>query len=409
MQGSHDATMPRSPTVLAAALLLLATPLAGCIGSEGTPDPDTLSTDSTSPSEVPAPQAALSFDAEATETVRWANGSFASHEILVGENGPSEKAERKDEHKVDVTEMLPKGVPVHLKATISYDGTSRAHLETFLYTGGEPIYRFDTEKADGEQRMKVTMARTEDGPVKVVADADKPSLDSETPYTLQIKVKPLVDHVPSDAPIAVDVPAAAERLTVRPADANASATARVWGPEDTHLARNTGGNGTAVELPVAGEGEHVLMVDEPSYVRLLDAEGQPVAPPSPIRPLAWAFEFGDKRALDPAAQGPQTFGFELKRTPVSVGFALKEAEPAGVPARNASIELVGPDGTGLATHVSCSMECQLHKASPKADFHWAQLVPLDEANPKPGSYELVVDADPHARMKIAPAWLTFER
>lgn len=411
MLGIRPPVAPRSTTTLLVVLILSAAPLTGCIGQDTSPVSSSTLTGSDGEETTPdTPAETLSFEPDTTWTVRWENGSFSPHEITAGENGPPvADAQRMDEHWFDVSEMIPGDAPVRLTATLTHDEDPLADLNTFIATWGNPIYRFESQDDPGRYQVDTTIAQTLDEPIEVVANANEPNLGAETPYQLRIEVQPLRDHVPADAPTAVAVPASAEHLEVQPLDEDTRTGARIWSPEDVQLAHKTTEDNATLTLLVDGDGHHVVMTTTPSVIRLLDADGQPVAAKAPLTPLGWAFETGEARTIDPATPGAQTVGFELDRAPVSVGFAITAGEPTGVAPRNTSIEITGPDGTVLDTNARCPATCQVFTAPPITEFAWFQVASVDDAAPAPGAYEMAVDADPNVQMKIAPAWLTFER
>lgn len=400
-------------------IVLLAAPLAGCLGGQeetsleptggagATPQgPDGQTPDRGVPSEVAGTVA--TFDAEPVQTTTWFNGTFAPHEVAVGQQAP--EVANADEREHEVTGLIPEGVPVVLEARITYEADEVAAMDVFVRA--PQIYTFEEETAPGEERVRVVVGTVGDGPVAVVADADRPHAATETAYTLQVEVVTDPDALPRATPVAIDVPAQADVIELRPLG-QAPMTSAAWGSQDTWIGRNETAPGQAVTYPVQGAGEHVILSNTTSLVRLLDPGGDPVPADGVLRPLAIAFETGEARQLPPQP-GSYTFEIERETAPLAAGLWITSAEGGqlpGVVTDGATFEIRSPSGPVATTEVDCEVGCLAlgWLASGQGSFFWFTGSPYAAENLTAGSYEIVASYDAAIDMEVAPVWAAYER
>lgn len=398
------------------ALLLVAPLLAGCIGSDPRTDGTAPATGSTEANATRPQQgggtgasgqgSVVAFEGTPFTAVRWANGSFQTHQVVVGEmEGPA--GSDVDLDAVDVTDLVPRGVPVRLEVNLTYESDGFAEVDVFLR--GSDLYGFEAGGEPGRRWMNATAVRLGDDSVEVVANAERPSAGAETRYSLRIEVGLApVDRIPEAAPVAVDVPSQA-RLEVVPTDPDASIAVKAWDPEDTYLGRWVAEDGANLTLPLDAGGEHVLFANASVHLVLRAPDGTPVADPSPPRLLDRDFQPRDAHALPPG--GPsETFGFEVSRVPLSVLLFVQSGDRGSRPAlapTELAIEVRSPEGTVDTTGTTCGPGCLAFTAT--GGLFWVAFSSPGNPNLTAGEYTVTVEYEGSAGMEAQPATLSYVR
>ncbi len=348
------------------------------------------------------------FDAEPAQTTTWFNGTFAPHEVVVGQQAP--EVANADEREHEITELIPEGVPVILDATITYEADDVATMDVFVRA--PQIYTFEQEAGSGQQRVRAVVGTVGDGPVAVVADADRPNAATETAYTLKVNMTVDPDVLPRATPVAIDVPAGAAAVELRPLG-QAPMTSAAWGTQDARIGRNETAPGRPAVYLVQGSGEHVILSNTTSLVRLLDPDGSPVPADGVLRPLAIAFETGEARQLPPQP-GSYTFEIERESEPLAAGLWITSAEGGqlpGVVTDGATFEIRSSSGPVATAEVDCEIECLAFGwlAGGQGSFFWFTGSPYAAENLTAGTYEVVASYDTAIAMEVAPVWAAYER
>lgn len=384
-------------TLLAGALLL-AVPLAGCVGTDwGEAGP-------TSAAEAPG-VGTLAFDQPTVDRTLWANGTFTAQQTTTGLVG----ATNEDLRLVSLGE-LPAEVPVRIVAELSYSEPTASpvganDLDTFVASGDlyerDPVYREEIQDEPGRERNVATFADFPDEPVQFAVLAQGLQEGQERDYTLRIDLESVPGVVPARVPVAVEASADADRIEITSTASDVPVTAAAWDPDDTFLGRHAPNEGPT-EIPVEGAGEHVILTADPAHLRVHDADGDPVTPEPAIRALNTTLVDGDRHALPPEG-GPETWGFETDRVPLTpTARILPGEDPASVMFVNGiTIEVRTEAGPIFQQNTNCP-----------ACIFTGDIVtggPIGHANVQGTSFEITAEYNASTNAEVVPGWLTYKR
>lgn len=309
-------------------LLVVMPVLAGCVGSSpsdaapaNASDPDTAASGGggTPPSRSAAATLTFGSGANVSE-VRWENGTYQPQETcnLTG------CATGDYERTVDLTELVPAGVPVVVTMNLSYDsgGVLGSTMIGWIQGSDVTFYSYDWDSPDpGEIRVRVLVHRPSSGTLSAVLQAYWPQSDTEpsVDYTLRLASRADAGVVPPTVPVS----AALEPGQTLTADAagDGPVAVRVYDPQDRYATR------------IAGDGQATWTVpdDAPSGRYVL-------VPPSGSAPVGLSVSGGNApamTALDATVEAsePRTYNgtgeiswsFDVEGHPLRVGVYLQDA------------------------------------------------------------------------------------
>lgn len=403
--------LTRNDAWLTVALALML-PAAGCIGTTGSDatlgDGDEISStiepnDRDRPETVDADGSVASFEVAPFSETKWANGSLKSAEVVVGENAPPfQGLERADEDRVEITDLVPAGIPTNVRATITYASDATAELNT--YVAAPQYYGYDVEAGEGTFTADTVVTHFGEEPIEVGANGNQPDAAPETRYTLRIEVEVAdASLVPATVPLAVDLPERADRIEVVPADPETGLRANLWGPEDALAAHGAAEDGSVL-LPVETAGEHVVLPNDTAYLQVLDEDGQALEEPPSMRALGSEWTWGEPYELAP--EGPDGTEIEVKKVPLAFGIQVLSEGDGPVPAylsEGAAVELVSPGGTVAETTVTCAPTCTFD------GLFWWTTGPFASPDAETGTYDLAASYDHAANIQVRSGQLHYAR
>lgn len=349
--------MPPARSLLLAGLLLAA-PLAGCLGAGGedaasaSADEDSLDAE-TGPQD---PEAAdgeanrtpLAFDGSQTRTTVWFNDTFAPQENCYAGGCATGSAA----HEIPIEGELPESLPARVTATLSHDDEAPVlpdPIELGLFAQDASIYTAEWTSEDGVDEIAFTTL-VDGGSVTLQVFYEWLSgAEPETSYALEVQVEAGPQFVPPGAVAAVEL-APGDAVSAS-AVGEGPAALELRGPEDVPVDRASSEDGAAtVSVPEEGSaGEHVLVVPDTSSAVQLET----AAEASSARPLPLAAE-----ALPPREATPgQTLSFEedVQPAPVAVAAYTVPTDDVGVSATEGSVTVEAPDGTVIDGGLGCNL------------------------------------------------------
>lgn len=392
--------------------LALMLPAAGCIGTTGSDAApadgnETGATieasDRERPETVDAYGGLASFEVAPFSETEWANGSLNSAEVVVGENAPPfQGLERADENRVEITDLVPAGIPTNVRATITYEADATAELNT--YVAAPQYYGYDVETGEGTFTADTVVTHFGDEPIEVGANGNQPDAAPQTSYTLRIEVGVTdASLVPATVPLALDLPERADRVEVVPADPETGLRANLWGPEDALVAHGAAEDGSVL-LPVETAGEHVVLPNDTAYLQVLDEDGQALEEPPSMRALGSEWTWSEPYELAP--EGPDGTEIDVKRVPLAFGIQVLSDGDGPVPAylsEGGAVELASPRGTVAETTVTCAPTCTFD------GLFWWTTGPFASPDAEIGTYELTASYDHAANIQTRAGQLHYAR
>lgn len=328
----------------------------------------------------------LSFaSGETVDETRWENGTFHVREhsfpkgVATGIVGEYDA----DRRVIDVTDMVPTGVPVIFQAEIHAE-LGRGDVDLWLTAPEGEVWASDYDTPyGGYSRIRSVIVHETGGSLELNVRYDEIDDSESFDYTLEITSRADPSVVPPGVPVAVELPAG-DTLELTPVEGFALSDgpdgleAMLWGPDDTYLGRLTEAEDRTT-FTVAGEvagGEHVVMAvhDSPAFrVQISNGTGTD----APLRPLTQSFYLGPGVETDDSSE--VTWTFELEAAPIQVGIFTNATEVSdGLEAR-----LVGPSETIL--------ESSIGGLWIGAGFGW--LSPVGADGLAAGTYEATVAYD----------------
>lgn len=345
----------------AAALIVLAAALvlAGCLagpgagpsangtdgGGDGSQPEDQGSPGGSGPLDVSS--AAFSFPGNATDVVRWKNGSFQPQEACfpAGCFASFVTGDRTAEQRLDLSEEVPPGTPTRISLNLTWDPNDASVFQPFylsLSTDDTRILRQRRAAAPGEPyyRLDAVVVRDPGGSVGAAVQYNLPEPEVDKTYALRAAVTADPRVVPTDAPVALPVPEGAEKLRLVPA--NGTVRAMLWGPNDTYLGPiEIEAAPYEVPLPGAEGGTYVLYLLAPSGGVTV------VSPTAPVGNLSvldtTTTESGPKGR--PLPDQPVEWTFDRDRVPLGVGIWLGDGTARWYSSWEGSGSIASPDGT----------------------------------------------------------------
>ncbi len=415
MVGTRTATL--------ATLILLAAPLAGCIGQDdpapsndeeqepmqatdnGTdetfPDPSP----STDPDEDDAsPQRRVlsygNLDGPYNQTIHH-EGSFGTHESCLG-GGCAATATTGDapyEEHVDITAEAPTHVPVRVTVNVTHGGDFGSF---YAFVTGEETTVYDYasgyEATQGSGHAWASALVVLDAASELTAGvgsnlADPPNQDYQMAVTL--KADPLT--VPAHVPVAVDLtPRDVAPLLQTGPDANDS-TLRVWGPDDEVLRHASGlGANQTIALNASTSGEHVIAATAPDLLLAASSEID-----ASLRALTLETILGDPN--EPDEEGMASWEPTVDVAPYTAGIYAQGEGPA-YSYQDIELELSSPNGTVLSGEFfgSSCLVC------PDGSLWYWFGERLDE-DMVPGQWAAEVSVDQQVNVRVGHVIVHFER
>lgn len=318
------------------AVLLVVAGLAGCLGGEdadgGEAGPTAPSTPGGGGDGEPGTEPGQSLtdlrfeiDDPVSEIV-WENGTFQitdhSHPLVnqaVHDASP-------DRREIDLTPLVPQGVPVVLTAEVDAE-MGEGDVDIFFEIPSGEIWSGETDTPyGGYSLIEATVLHTSSDPITLVLRYDEVDDSASFDYTLRYSVSYEPGLVPDGVPVGVPVPEEATGLRVEFGDEREGRSVLVWDPQDTFLGRFDPGD-ERVTLPLDGEaprGEHVVLLaagSGPAHISLAGTEQDP----GPLRALLQEIVFGQPHQ---AASGESeiTWSFQTDRAPLQAGIFWDSSE-----------------------------------------------------------------------------------
>lgn len=327
-----------------AVVVLVTAPLTGCIGGGGGSTSTDAASGETGGGSSPggtasqAPEAtsrpaALTFDAPAVSTSFTENGSFGPSETCV----PAGCATGSYEHTVDITDRIPRGLPVRAEVTLEYQEDLFTFVDADLVAESGEVYNA-TETASfsesgGTIRINATLGRTGNGATFTVVVQGYWPDDGEATYTLDVALEGQPDLVPPQVPVSVPVTDATGGVTLEPLGAAGSGfEALSWTPDDRrhHLVKSD----AAADYGAVDEhatGRHVILLRPPSessgpagvgntsLASALRVRPQRPAPDAHLRMLGTEVTAGDAHPVQPG----QTVSWQAQAPPTLVEAGIR--------------------------------------------------------------------------------------
>lgn len=315
-------------------LLLLTAGLAGCIGGQdaaddGLDDPNGQATGADT-AQGPAEDllAPVVFDAtEPSQEVRWENGTFDITEHshpkgiatgVVGEYDP-------DRREIDLTPMVPTGVPAVLTAEINAE-LGQGDVDLWIDAPDEEIWASDYDAPyGGYTSLAVTIIHTSSEPITLNVRYDE--IDDSTGFDYTLRYAAHVDPglLPAGVPVGVEVPEEATGLRVDFEDEAEGRAVAFWGPDDSFIGRFEPDQRFTLPVDEIGApGEYVVMLPEGSAPARISLVGLTEAPDR-LRPLTQDIQFGTPQQ----ASGGETelsWSFQADRVPLQAGLFWEGSE-----------------------------------------------------------------------------------
>lgn len=367
---------------------LLTSTAAGCIGGDaGSDQVEAAEAGGTVTGlEATEPPTTLSFAAGGVvDETRWENGTFHVSEhsfpkgVATGILGEYDA----DRRVIDVTDMVPTGVPVILEAEIHAE-LGRGDLDLWLTAPEGEVWARDYDTPyGGYSRIRSLIVHEAGGPLELNVRYDEIDDSQSFDYTLEITSRADPAVVPPGVPVALELPAGGT-LGLGPVEEFALSDepdgleAMLWGPDDTDLGRLSAADGSST-FTVADEaagGEHVVMGvhDSPAFRIQVSSATETDAS---LRPLTQAFTMGPGVETD---ESPEvTWSFELETAPIQVGVFTNATEVSD----GLEVRLAGPSETIL--------ESSIGGLWINAGFGW--LSPMGADGLTAGTYEATVTYD----------------
>jgi hypothetical protein len=238
-------------TLLAALGLVLL--VAGCLGGSGTDGDQTLNETDASDADVADPTPAnetqtprLGFATETAETTVSEEGTFTAGEGSFAGGG----LRGTDTREHDLTAQVPKGVPVTVNVTISYDGEA-SQFDGGWQLAGVEIYdrHYVKDFATNTIWMEASLARTSNGgSVVAIVQADTTGEAPERSYQLDATIRGHGDATLPGVPTSVPVTEASRGFTVQAPAGGGPSTVSVWHPDGSVQRVETSGGQATVSL-----------------------------------------------------------------------------------------------------------------------------------------------------------------
>lgn len=401
-------------------LALVTVPLAGCVGpladddpgnsaepvqgtdADGGPDrqgrADASDAGTAGPTDL-VPLTYTGIDAPVSRT-QWANGTFQAQESCLGGGCLQDAVLGTDptEHRTDVTETIPAGVPVDVRLDLSYDRGLAGFLSAWINATGATFYAYDAETDGTEQTVTATLVRSETGTVSAVVDAG--SADPQgTDYALRVHVSANRSLVAPGVPVAVDLTADQGPLLVDSRVNASELTVVAWGPDDQVIQRSVDADGPVeIALPDPGSRDRLVVAVWGAEATVLQA---PVDDPARLQALTLSHQLGDPTALEPA-QGT-SFTFDQPTVPYGIGLYVR-TDPPGHVSGQIEATLTSPNGT-----VATTDEIGGIIITSDGYTSWLGWAPANHTAVVPGIYEATFDYEVAANMEAGTVVVTFDR
>lgn len=319
-----------------AVILLLTAGLTGCLGGEDGgmettgAEIDPASTDGGTggldedPLKVP-----VGFSDEApTHEVAWENGTFQITEhsypkgvvtSLVDEYDP-------DRRQIDLTPLVPIGVPVVLTAEINAE-LGEGDVDIWIDAPNEEIWAASADTPyGGYSSLEVTLIHTSSDPITLNVRYDEIDDSQSFDYTLRYAAHVAPGLLPPGVPVGLEVPDAATGVQIDLVGAEDQPAVMLWDPQDTFLGRlsPTGDRLIRVLEPEDPRGEHVVMLAEgsgPARISLLGVEQAP----ADLRPLSQDIQTGPGIEAGPG-ETEVAWSFEVDQVPLQAGIFWSGSE-----------------------------------------------------------------------------------
>lgn len=386
------------PRLRAPALAVLALLLAGC--ADPTPGAGTAAPAATTPAPDAVPEgaqpappgmvAARFADAEPRAESIWANGTLKPEQASRAPGAPIRSPLTTPLVSLDVTDLVPRGVPVILVAEVQAAMT-QGDVDIFFAIPPDDFRNgaFDAPRG-GFTRAEQGLVRSGQDPVLLNLVYDEAEPAAEVPYTLFASVEFDPTVVRAAFPVGVTLPPGASEVVVELVGARRDfafdldvPNLMVWAPDDSfvgHFPLREALN--PIPLPSAEGGEHVLLLSQGGRSMRLLTNG---TVPAPLRAMPQTFHRSEPHA-DATPQGVE-WTTTYDRVPMLAGVVFEPTTltpEVSVAITNAAGTLLEGTVAGPWVHVP-----QVPQAGLVTRFGW------DSAYGVPG----LAAGDHHVRVK----------
>jgi hypothetical protein len=334
--------------VVLSVLVVLAAVAAGCSGKTGAPaaGPQADSAGPTAPADATHAIALRYAAAPVPRTTLDKDGSFQPSDACLPAGCPAEDAgaQRTWYQLVDLTPILPMGIPVAFTVNMTYAADPTTGLLQFpnvqLYSSGSDVRveRRSAENGFAQTRGELTHFGPE--PTQVILVYVMPT--TPVNYHLHAEITPQVDRLPALAPAGVVLKAGPSRLHAMGASGEKPAL-HVLDPSDRLVGDfPLGGDNVTVTLPAASPaGEYIVTLHGTTApVQLAVDVGNltsAVLKPIDVHPALAA-------ARDVAPHGDTTWTFVANSLPYRVGLVIGRIDKT-LSDSGSTLQVKAPDGS----------------------------------------------------------------
>lgn len=319
------------------AVILVAAPLAGCVGSGGGPSsgPDAGPAEADDGEDQGSPDAGdaegtevttATFDVpNATQTIR-RNDTFAPQDSCVTGGCVTGDAR----HTTDITEIVPTDAPARVYLNVTYEGLP-IYQPVGAWFSAEDVtfYGYSSSFDSGSIQIEALMVRAEAGTVEAVVQLGAPGPSTEpdpnTDYTLEVTAVPVTSRIDRGVPVEAQLsPGQTIEATTAGQDTDADELAfRVYGPDDTAVAYVSSDDGSATwTVPEnASAGTYALANTWTSDVELSTPGG------ASLRALTIDWTYSEPTTYE--GTGAVTWSFDVDRDPLWAGIYVQDSDILG--------------------------------------------------------------------------------
>jgi hypothetical protein len=299
------------------------------------------------------------------------------------------------DHRHDLTDKVPAGVPVHIQATV----TGAGEFDAYFPSTGVSYSSYLYEASSGSIVLDVDLVRSADGAIGLEAMFFQPDAPEAGPKLhSEVTIRSDPTHVPPGIPVA---------LTLKPGD-TVNATGK--GVKGLYLIPPTGPvlrDETApasLRVPDGGVAGTYVAIPYGTEAAILVGPGQT------LQARSYVYHHGTPH--DVAASQPTAWDEAIPATPIRVGLQLdcKQVADLGCSGSfrgNGDYTVAAPDGTGVFQYQgSCSPVCDATLVAGyfSRSFYGAFLDP----HLAPGTYHATANVPQGNEMQATVVWATIE-
>lgn len=244
-------------------------------------------------------------------------------------------------HPVDLEEILPVGIPVHVEVELTGDDDFFPSFVSGFFRSEGAMWNMTPLQGTYRGESLVTVLPDHNAKLYYVVEGTIPDLETETSWTLDVTATPILDHVPAGFPVGFQVDEPGTPPVIRSLGAGI-ATFMLWNGDDEYLGTFTTASNLTAAFEESDPGEFVLFspwdgadlfigsAKADALMRVLDIELSTgdLQEPGPLDPAEWEFTLERMPlAVGLMLQTEQGIAFELNSTILlesSAGEVLEE-------------------------------------------------------------------------------------